>query len=215
MRYISFAENEHYHIFNRGAKKEKIFLDDRDKARFIFLVTHFQSPIRSHNVAWYTENFIKKGCFNTKEERVDELLKNKSVELVSFALMPNHFHLLVKNLEEGILSVYMHRILTAYSKYFNSKYNKKGHVFEAPFKAVHIKNNTQLLHLSAYIHKNPKEILEFKNSYNKYPFSSYQDYIGTNRWGNLLSTDIVLKQFKDKSKYKDFVTSSMAKEGSI
>ncbi|KKP56637.1 MAG: hypothetical protein UR80_C0002G0006 [Parcubacteria group bacterium GW2011_GWB1_35_5] len=215
MRYLSFAENEYYHVFNRGSKKEKIFLDDKDKARFIFLVTHFQSPIRSYNVTWYTENFIKKGYFNTKEERIRELLKDRSVELVSFALMPNHFHLLVRNLEEGVLSVYMHRVLTAYSKYFNSKYNKKGHVFEAPFKAVHVKNNTQLLHLSAYIHKNPKEISEFKNSYNKYPYSSYQDYIETNRWSNLLSTSIILKQFKDKSKYKDFVTSSMAKEGSI
>jgi len=214
MRLENFAENEHYHIFSRGTNKENIFIDDRDKARFIFLITHFQSPTRSYNVAWYTDNFIKKGVFGTKEERINDLLKDRSIELVSFALMPNHFHLLVRNLDEGIVSVYMHRVLTAYSKYFNSKYNRKGHVFEAPFKAVRVKNNTQLLHLSAYIHKNPKELPGFKNSYNKYPFSSYQDYIGTNRWGNFLSTKIVSKQFKDKSKYKNFVTSSMAKEES-
>ena len=212
MRYQSFAENEFYHVFGRGTNKEKIFIDDHDKARFIFLITHFQSPIKIYNVSWYTESFLKNGSFSTKENRVAEVLKKRNVELVAFVLMSNHFDLLIQNLEDGILSVYMHRILTAYSKYFNAKYHKKGHVFEGPFQAVHTKNNTQLLHLSAYIHKNPKEIKGFENTYDKYPCSSYQDYIGLNRWGNFLSTQIVLKQFKDQAKYKDFVTESTAKE---
>jgi putative transposase len=212
MRYENFAENEFYHIFGRGAKKENVFIDDRDKTRFIFLITHFQSPTKIYNVSWYTETFIKRGSFSTKEDKVKEILKKRSVGLVAFVLMSNHFHLLVHNLEDGILSVYMHRVLTAYSKYFNAKYNKKGHVFEGPFKAIHVKNNTQLLHLSAYIHKNPKEVKSWENTYDKYPYSSYQDYIGLNRWGNFLSTEIVLKQFKDQAKYKDFVTESTAKE---
>jgi putative transposase len=212
MRYENFAENEHYHIFGRGVNKEKIFLDDKDRVRFIFLMTHFQSPTRIYNISWYTESFIKNGSFSTKEEKVKDILKKRNVELVAFALMPNHFHILVRNLEDGVMSVYMHRVLTAYSKYFNTKYNKKGHVFHGPFGAVHVKNNNQLLHLSAYIHKNPKEIGVWENSYDRYPWSSYQDYIGLNRWGNFLSTDIVLKQFKDQTKYKDFVSESVAKE---
>ena len=212
MRYENFIENEYYHVFGRGVNKEKIFIDDHDKTRFIFLITHFQSPIRINNVTWYTEGFIKKGIFNIPEKRSDNIIKKRSVKLAAFVLMENHFHLLVQNLNDGILSVYMHRILTAYSKYFNAKYKKKGHVFEGPFGAVHIKNNTQLLHLSAYIHKNPKEIEEWENSYEKYPYSSYQDYIGLNRWGNFLSPEIILKQFKDQIKYKDFVLTSTAKE---
>jgi putative transposase len=213
MRLENFAPNEYFHVFSRGVSKEKIFIDDRDKARFIFLITHFQSPTRIYNVSWYTETFIKKGSFNTKEDKVKEILKKRNIELVAFVIMPNHFHLLVQNLDDKILSVYMHRVLTAYSKYFNTKYRKKGHVFEGPFKSVHIKNNVQILHLSAYIHKNPKEIRGWENTYNKYPYSSYQDFIGLNRWGHLLSPDIVLKQFKDQAKYKDFVDTSTAKEG--
>lgn len=212
MRYENFAENEHYHVFGRGINREKIFIDERDKARFIFLITHLQSPTKIYNVTWCTESFIKKGSFSTKEDKIKEILKKRSIGLISFVVMPNHFHILIKNMENDILSVYMHRVLTAYSKYFNAKYNKKGHVFEGPFKAVHIKNNAQLLHLSAYIHKNPKEIKEWGNSYDKYPYSSYQDYIGLNRWGNFLSTEIVLKQFKDQAKYRDFVIESIAKE---
>ncbi|MEK7669543.1 MAG: transposase [Patescibacteria group bacterium] len=213
MRYENFAENEHYHIFGRGTNKEKIFIDKQDKTRFIFLITHLQSPIKIYNISWYTNNFIKRGTFGIKDEKVDEVLKKRNIKLIAFALMTNHFHLLIQNLEDGILSVYMHRILTAYSKYFNAKYKKKGHVFEGPFRAVHTKNNEQLLHLSSYIHKNPMEIGGWENSYEKYPYSSYQDYIGLNRWGDFLSTEIVLKQFKDQLKYKDFVTSSTAKEG--
>jgi putative transposase len=213
MRYENFASNEYFHVFGRGVNKEKLFIDDRDKARFIFLITHFQSPTRIYNVSWYTETFIKKGSFSTKEDRVREILKKRNIELIAFVLMPNHFHLLVQNLDDKILSVYMHRVLTAYSKYFNAKYRKRGHVFESPFKSVHIKNNAQILHLSAYIHKNPKEIRGWENTYDQYPYSSYQDYIGLNRWGNFLSTEIVLKQFKDQAKYRDFVNTSTAKEG--
>lgn len=212
MRYENFAPNEHYHVCSRGVSKTKIFIDEEDKARFIFLITHLQSPTKIYNTNWSTKAFLQKGSFRTKENRIDNILKTRHVELVAFALMPNHFHLLVRNLEDSILSVYMHRILTAYGKYFNAKYKKQGHVFDGPFEAVHIKNNNQLLHLSAYIHKNPKELRGWENTHTKYPYSSYQDYIGLNRWGNLLSTDIVLKQFKDQAKYKDFVATSTVKE---
>lgn len=211
MRYENFSKNEHYQVSGTGVGKEKIFIDDRDKARFVFLITHFQSPTRIYNSSWYTNSFIKKGSFSTKEDRVDRIVKKRNVELVAFVLMPNHFHLLVKNLEDGILSVYMHRILTAYGKYFNAKYNKTGHVFGGPFKAARTKNNTELLQASAHIHRSPEELKEWENDYGKYPYSSYQDYIGLNRWGNFLSVENVLKHFKNQAKYKDFVAGSSAK----
>lgn len=212
MRYENFAENEHYHVFGRGVNGEKIFLDDKDRLRFIFLITHFQSPTRIYNISWYTQSFIKNGSFNLQEAKVDTILRKRSVKLIAFSLMSNHFHILVKNLEDRILSVYMHRILTAYGKYFNAKYKKRGHVFEGPFGAVPIKNNEQLLHLSAYIHKNAREIKEWSDDYDKYPWSSYQDYIGLNRWGNLLSPEIIMDQFKNQFDYKKFVLTSTAKE---
>lgn len=212
MRYENFAENEYFHVLGRGANREKIFLDEEDKTRFIFLITHLQSPTKIYNISWYTKNFLKKGTFSTQDKRIKEIVKNRSIELIAFTLMSNHFHLLVRNLADQILSVYMHRVLTAYSKYFNNKYRKSGHVFEGPFVAVHVKNNNQILHLSAYIHKNPKEIPEWQETYDKYPHSSYQDYIGSNRWGEFLSPDIVLKQFKNQLQYKDFVSTSTAKE---
>lgn len=212
MRYQNFAPNEYYHVFARGVNREKIFIDNADRIRFIFLLIYFQSPIRIYNTSWYTQSFIKKNCFRLSDDKVEKIIKNRNIEILAFTLMPNHFHLIIRNLEDHILSVYMHRILTAYSKYFNAKYKKRGHVFDGPFGAIHIKNNNQLLHLSAYIHKNPKTLKEWGGNYDGYPWSSYQDYLGLNRWGNLLSTEIILKQFSNQNKYKEFVTNSLAKE---
>lgn len=212
MRYERFVEDNYYHLYGRGVNQQKIFLDDTDRIRFIFLLTHFQSPVPIYNISWYSKSFIKYGAFRIGEDKIDKILKKRHIELVSFALMPNHFHVLVRNLSDSIISVYMQRILTSYSKYFNAKYNKKGHVFEGPFGAKYIGDNRQLLHLSAYIHKNPSSLDEWKNNYDVYPWSSYQDYLGLNRWGQLLSTDIILKQFKDQNKYKEFILESPAKE---
>lgn len=175
MRLETFAKNKYYHVFDRGIKKQNIFLDDQDKARFIFLITHFQSPIRIFNVSFYTNAFVKKGCFNTKDHTIKKLLDKRNVELMAFVLMPNNFHLLIKNLEEGILSVYMHRVLTAYGKYFNAKYYKVGQVFDGSFKTAKIKNNDQLAYLADYLHQAPSIFVKrsFKTVGFAEPFVSF------------------------------------------
>lgn len=212
MRYETFASNEYYHLYARGSNQENIFIDEHDKVRFIFLLCLYTSPTRINNTFWYVNNFIKKGVFGFKPDKLSDVTKDKSLELNCFCVMDNHFHILVRNVEDNMISVYMHRVLTAYSKYFNAKYRRKGHVFDGPYKAVHIKNNNQILHLSAYIHKNPKDIKEWSNKYEKYPWSSLSDYISTNKWGNFISKDIILGQFKTQTDYKNFVSTSTAKE---
>src|SRR3989344_3643665 len=140
MRTVKFAPNEYYHICNRGVLGNNIFLDERDYMRFLFLLLYFQSPIRLNNISWYITALEKKGSFGIKPDTIKEMQKTRQVDLISFALMPNHFHILLCNLEDRITSVYMHRVLTAYSKYFNAKYKKKGHLFQGPFMAVRIEN---------------------------------------------------------------------------
>jgi putative transposase len=134
------------------------------------------------------------------------------VELSSFALMPNHFHLIVKETKERGMGKYMQRVLNSYTKYFNTRYGVSGHLFEGPYKAVHIESNEQLLHLSAYIHLNPREFNEWHKKEVNFPWSSYQDYIKENRWRNLLKIEIITEQFKNKNEYKNFVETSGAKE---
>lgn len=212
MRNIAFAPNEYYHVCGRGSGGQDLFLDESDRNRFLFLILHLQSPIQLSNISLYANRYSKKNTFGVNPDTLSEMVKKRSLELIAYCLMGNHFHLIVGNLDDGAVSIYMHRVLMAYSKYFNAKYRKRGHVFQGPFSAVHIKNNTQLLHASCYIHKNPRDIPEWQNSYMEYPYSSIGDYIKESRWGELLKTDIVLGQFKNQAAYKHFVDTSTAKE---
>ena len=204
------ATGEYHHIYNRGNDKQVIFHDKRDWTRFLFLILHLQSDTVFENIGRYVNYFVKHRMFNTHED-IPDILRTRSVELTGFTLMPNHFHLVITGVKDRGISEYMRRIQDAYTKYFNVKYKRTGHLFQGPYQAVHIKENRQLLHLSAYIHKNPRELPAWKNKEHLYPWSSYQDYI-QNRWGELLHTDIILEQFDNHEDYVSFVKSSSAKE---
>jgi putative transposase len=140
-------------------------------------------------------------------------LDGRTVELVAFCLMPNHFHLLVKEVEEGGVASYMQRVLGGYTKYFNTKYEASGHVFQGPYKAVHVKDDNQLLYLSAYIHRNPRTLEAWRAREFDYPWSSLSDFTTANRWGGLIAPDIITGQFEQtkNSNYADFVRTSTAK----
>ena len=212
MRKITFAPGEYYHILNRGNNKQVIFLTDEDRARFLFLILFLQSPKVLTNISIYANHFIKHSVFNISKKIINEIIEHRYVELINFTLMPNHFHLTVYEKKEEGISRYMQRILNAYTKYFNTKYEMVGHLFQGPFKAVHIEDNEQLLYLSSYIHLNPREINEWKNKEDRYPWSSYQDYIKQNRWSDLLRLEIITNQFNNQQEYKHFVKTSSAKQ---
>lgn len=207
MRNIRLAPDEHYHIFNRGVEKKTIFHDSRDYYRFLFLILSFQSSKPLKNLSRLLEDFVQHRVLHTK----DEMLKNRMVELVAFCVMPNHFHLILKEVKEGGISAYMQRVLNAYGKYYNTRYEKSGHVFQGPYRAVHVESDKQLLYLATYIFRNPRELSQWLNKENKYPWSSYQDFITENRWGEFLMPGIILEQFKTSEKFCDFVESSPAK----
>lgn len=207
------APGEYYHVFNRGAFKTAIFKDRSDLARFLFGVVYFQSPTPFPKVGRLTQTFSPTG-FDVSERDFLHVLDGRTVELVSFCIMGNHFHLLVRELVEGGIARYMQRIGDAYSKYFNAKYQATGHVFQGRYKAVHVHDNRQLMYLSAYIHRNPRELRGWKNKEHEYPWSSLTDYVTENRWGGLLAQEIILDQFEGTrgSNYADFVKTSTAKE---
>ena len=125
--------------------------------------------------------------------------------------MPNHFHLIVKEVEENGIARYMQRVLNGYTKYYNIKYKKTGHIFQGPYKAVHVKDNKQLLYLSTYIHRNPRELKGWAKNEDIYTWSSYQDFVNKNRFEELLVFDIIREQFKNKEEYHQFVKTSPAK----
>jgi len=209
------APEEYYHIYNRGMQKQPIFETDKDRLRFLFLLLVFQGKNSIKNISREIKQSVQSSTLHINPELEKDILQNRTVELVSFCLMPNHFHLQILEKTEGGIAKYMQRILTAYTKYFNVKHQKNGHLLQGSYKSVLMKDDLQLIHTSAYIHKNSNELSQWKEKYDTYPWSSFQDYISLNRFGKLLSTDIILGRYDNSKKaifYRNFVETSPAKE---
>ena len=211
------APEEYYHIYNRGMQKQPIFENDKDRLRFLFLLLVFQGKNSIKNISREIKQSVQSSTLHTLQinsEIQKEILNNRTVELISFCFMPNHFHLQVLEKTERGISKYMQRVLTAYTKYFNLKHQKSGHLLQSSYKSVLMENDLQLIHTSAYIHKNPRELAGGKGKEEKYFWSSLLDYILLNRWGQLLSTDIILDRYGNKKAilYKNFFDTSPAKE---
>jgi hypothetical protein len=172
-----------------------------------------QSDKEFKNISRIIPQYSPEFGFAVDTDVVDDILSTRFVELVSFCIMPNHFHLLVKEGRENGIATYMQRVLGGYTRFFNTKYESSGHLFQGPYKAVHVKDNNQLLYLSAYIHRNPRELRDWKGREFEYPWSSLQDFTTANRWGGLIVPDIITGQFETtkNSNYADFVRTSTAK----
>ncbi len=211
LRKIKFIPGSYYHICNRSNDEKSIFFDEKDYARFLFLILFYQAPVPFYNLGRQVFHFVKHRMFNISPDIVKKILATRRVELNSFAIMPNHFHLLVQEKIEKGISSYLQRIQNGYAKYFNTKYAKRGHLFQGAFRAVPVETNEQLLYLSAYIHRNPRELEEWENKEVNYLWSSYQDFTKQNRWGELLKPGIILDQFSNSDTYYDFVKTSTAK----
>lgn len=189
-----------------------IFWDENDYYSFLGLL---EENILGKKEHFSSKVFIPspKSSHITGKKYVRKLLPVGSFEVICFCLMPNHFHLLVKQVKELGVGKLLSKVCTSYSKRFNKKHEHIGHVFQDQFKSVLVENNNQLLHLSAYIHSNPKVSGLIKNL-EDWKFSSYLNFINKEKY-NLCSKNIVLDQFKDVKTYKNFVEDSVEKIKSI
>ncbi|MFH1098720.1 MAG: transposase [Candidatus Uhrbacteria bacterium] len=202
----TFAPGEYYHIYNRGNRKQDIFRSNDDRARFLLPLLLLQQPNPMVQASRTVCRFVQNSILDIPD------MSRRLVELVAFVLMPNHFHCIVREVKADGISKYMQRLLISYTKYFNARHEQVGHVFQGPFQAVHIEDDNQLLYCSAYIHRNPRELDGWRDREHEYPWSSYQDYIGANRWGVLLQPNIVLSQTGRGDRYRRFVKKSRAKD---
>ena len=193
MRKVQFIPNSYYHICNRSNDESTIFFDEKDYSRFLFSVLFYQSPIPFYNLGRQSSYFVKHLMFNISSDTLKKVISTRKVELNIFTIMPNHFHLLIQEKTKSGISSYLQRLQNGYAKYFNTKYAKRGHLFQGAFRAVPVETDEQLLYLSTYIHRNPRELKEWKNKEAKYPWSGYQDLVDKNRWGELLKPNIILQ----------------------
>ena len=211
MRGIKFIEGKIYHIYNRGVEKRDIFLDDEDYFRFIHDLFEFNDEELA-TILYYKKPFIQ--LYETKSHRVDHKRK-LIVEILVFTLMPNHFHLVLRQRRENGISEFMHRLGVGYSMYFNQKYERNGSLFQGSYKAVLVKNEAHFIHLPYYIHLNPldlkfpewrnKEIKSYKETMRfleNYRWSSFPDYIGKKNFPSVTQREFLLEFFGGPENYK-------------
>lgn len=152
--------------------------------------------------------FIDKWDFIRFLKILEKYLSKFSIRLLCYALIPNHVHLLVQQTSDQNPSNFMHNLKTSYVVYFNSKYKKKGHLFEGRYKYVEITTNEYLVHLSRYIHLNPSSagLVEKPEGY---VWTSYKHYLGLEK-SSFVDESTILTYFSKKDKvadYKEFVES--------
>ena len=205
----TFSPHTYYHIFNRGFEKRVIFHDERDYQRFLFSLLFLQKPISILNTSMNCSRYFKLGeLLPSTESLIGET--ESMIELINFCIMPNHFHITIKTKSEAHVSRYLQKVLASYTKYYNKKYERDGFIFGGPFKHVEVSTEQQLLYLSAYIHRNPVDLVEWQSRLSQYPWSSYSDYVNFNRWGDLLRIERIMDFYQDD--YGSFVMGSGAKQ---
>jgi len=182
------TSGNYYHIFNRGVEKRKTFTSERDYRRFLETLEHV---------------LIDKRKFARKTKMPANINENPKVEVIAFCLMPNHFHLLLRQIGDSGISELLQRLTNSYTKYFNLKYKRTGPLFEGRFKAVLIQNNDQLMHISRYIHLNPV-VSGIVNDPRNFEWSSYRVFVGEKQ-SNFIKQDVIINNFDRRYTYEQFV----------
>jgi len=196
-RTISLVNNEFYHIYNRGSEKRDIFTQPRDYERFLKTLFYYQFLGPKPSFSKFTKS---------KLSPLKPLGRERFLDVICYCLMPNHFHFLVRQLKDGGISKFVSQLANSYTKYFNTKYNRVGPLFQGAFKAVRIETDEQLIHVSRYIHLNPV-VSGIVKELDNYKWSSFQEFI--NAINIVCLSDEVLNFFPTSVAYKEFVESQI------
>lgn len=203
-----YVAQGYYHVYNRGENRADIFLDEQDYGVFLsYLKTYLlpkdveglQKRIVDPTTSWrdraQAQRFLRLNNFH------------ETIDLIAYVLMPNHFHILLRQKGERDMESFVQSLMTRYTAYGNRRYKRVGPFFQGTYKAVMIESEEQLLWVSRYIHRNPLSLKRL-NPLGSQP-SSYSDFLGTTKheWVN---PSVVLTRFKNQqgfTSYQSFVES--------
>lgn len=194
-----FIEGEIYHIFNKSISNYGIFRDLNNCQRFMNVLDYYNNRLVTKSFS----QFVIKKRYDYQNIIYPKELSH--VKFLSFCIMPDHYHLLVKILSNNHFSKYLGDVENSFTCFFNKKFDRKGPLWQSPFKSVEIGSNEQLLHVSRYIHLNPTTS-NLVDKPEDWHFSSYEDFI---------TDEKVLKEFikeisiDDIESYKKFVENNI------
>ena len=196
MRYPkpTFANGEIYHVYNRGVEKRVIFTETANYIRMLHDLYELNDANYTFNSGHYLEyhpNIVER---NGPREPL--------VEILAFVLMPNHYHLMLRQIQENGVIKFMQKLGIGYAVYFNIKYDRVGPLFQGRFKAVHVTTNRYLQNLLGYIHTNPMDLtddhrdpMRVMGFLRRYHWSSFMDYAGIENCPEITSRTFLLEVF--------------------
>ena len=193
---------EIYHTLNRGVDKRSIFMDDRDRFRFVHDLFEFNDLAPANHSRYY---------FNPAavgQRQISRPPRKLLVSILAFCLMPNHYHLLLQPLVENGVPLFMKKLNGGYVQYFNKKHERTGTLFERKYKSVLVNNHAHFIHLPYYIHLNVLDLItpEWRqkrienldsamNFLNDYRWSSHLDYAGKKNFPSVTRRNFLLGIF--------------------
>lgn len=206
---------EFYHVLNRGVDKRLIFNDKKDYFRFVHDLFEFNDRSKASSNNFYFAQNLERGLkYYDQKKEPRELLVN----IHCFALMPNHYHLLLSPVIDGGITKFMTKLNIGYAKYFNEKYQRVGALFQGRFKRFYIENDRHFLFIPYYIHFNPLDLSghdwrgrKIKNTNDalsfleNYRWSSHLDYLGKKNFPAVTQRGYFLDFFGGEEKYRKSV----------
>jgi putative transposase len=197
-RFQKLVNGEYYHVFNRSIQKEEILKSSKFLNRTLDLFEFYRFP---QKLRFSYFNRLKSEIQIEYHRQLEEL--TPLIQIYAFSLMPNHYHLLLKQLQERGIEKFISNFQNSFAKYFNTLKNKDGPVFQCPFKAKHISTDSEFLHVSRYVHLNPvSSSIVSLEELDVYPWTSLPLYINKN---NLINIEPIIKMCGSSSKYLFFV----------
>ncbi|MFH2136929.1 MAG: transposase [Candidatus Omnitrophota bacterium] len=195
------VNGEVHHVFSRSIAGYEIFREDLEYNRMKDLLWYYSTEKPSIRFSDFLE--IKNKENIRKKIKVSN---DKIVDVLAFCFMPTHIHVVLKQLKEEGISIFMSRILNSYTRYFNVKTKRKGPLWESRFKNVAVQNDEQWHHLTRYLHLNPVTA-RLVDSPENWKYSSYEDFLQKESSQYISKQDDL--EYMEPNRYKDFVNSQI------
>jgi len=207
-RKVPIVEGEIYHVLNRSVARLPIFLNGRDYQRALetlYFYTFKELTLRFSHFNRLAED-QKKKFLKSLEQNGKRL-----IQVLAYCLMPNHIHFLIKEINEGGITAFTRNFQNSYAKYFNTKNDRNGSLFQSRFKAVRIETDEQLIHVGRYIHLNPLTAYVIKNpeELENYPWCSFSEYLGKQKLNIIADKKMLLSYFHSPNQFKKFTFDQM------
>ncbi|MDD5557240.1 MAG: transposase [bacterium] len=176
MRKDPLVEGCVYHVFSRGIMDLKIFSARAEFARMLEAMRYYQRDVAKIKLSRYLRLQAEALSFLRRRMRAAEGGGLRFVSIICYALMPTHIHFVLKQVAEDGISIFMANLLNSYTRYFNTRHERKGTLWEGRFKSVLVRTQAQLLHLTRYIHLNPVTAGLVERP-EEWAASSYREYL--------------------------------------